>query len=720
MAEHFTHVRRTAAAVAVCLGSVLGLGGVMAGQGPTLGLNAGDDFIGDVSSPGLTFDPLANDAVFGTRAFDPFSFELLSTAGGFVEVTSVSSAGVEVLVRPHPAGAARYRVCLVDVGGHRPCDTATIWLTDGPLSAIGPWDSERPTRQSPVFLGPPFAPPLNGDLYTFITDGLPPDALTSLRFLVDGVPVGVERFAPYDVAGGSATTANPFDARRLPDGLHTLTSEFAFAPSAGGYVERVDTPLRIENRRTENGYVLGVSGSPTRRPGRFLDGAFVGDEVVVFLGRLPLVPNQGPVPAPADDITDVTFLLNGVSVQTERLAPYDMGGGTTAEARPFDLSGLGAGPHQVEALVRRGDGSSVPVTATFDQESFGFTLTTVDSAGDVGQQSSIAIGTDGLPVVAYSDDTNDDLKVAHCGNLTCTAGNTLTKVDTGEAGLDPSIAIGADGLPVVSYQGNPSGDLKVAHCGNVTCTAGNTLTTVDSDGGGGSITIGADGLPVVSYSGGDNHKIAHCGNVTCTAGNTLTTVDSAGSGGSIAIGADGLPVVSYSGGGIKLLHCGNVTCTAGNTLTTVEPFFQSATSIAIGADGLPVVSYQDFLSVIPGTLYQVTHCGNVTCTTHTTATIDDRKRGGTASSLPPSSIATGADGLPVVSYGDFSSGEGLTILHCGSVTCTASNTLTTVDSVGVGESSITIGADGLPVVSYRDNTAGALKVAHCGDPVTCK
>ena len=98
---------------------------------------------------------------------------------------------------------------------------------------------------------------------------LPPAALSSLRFLVDGVPVGVERFAPYDVAGGSTAVANPFDVRPLPDGLHTLTSEFAFAPSAGGYVERVDTPLRIENRRTENGYVLGVSGSPGRRPARY-------------------------------------------------------------------------------------------------------------------------------------------------------------------------------------------------------------------------------------------------------------------------------------------------------------------------------------------------------------------------------------------------------------------------------------------------------------------
>ena len=82
-----------------------------------------------------------------------------------------------------------------------------------------------------------------------------------------------------------------------------------------------------------------------------------------------------------------------------------------------------------------------------------FTVTTVDdSAGDEGHNTSIAIGADGLPVVSYRFGSAELLRVAHCGNVTCTAGNTLTTVDrkshiTGHT----SIAIGADGLPVVSY-----------------------------------------------------------------------------------------------------------------------------------------------------------------------------------------------------------------------------------------------------------------------------
>ena len=205
-----------------------------------------------------------------------------------------------------------------------------------------------------------------------------------------------------------------------------------------------------------------------------------------------------------------------------------------------------------------------------------------------------------------------------------------------------------------------------------------------------------------------------------TAGNTLTTIDSSGGGGFIAIGTDGLPVVAYDGSVVsppsilKVAHCGNVTCTAGNTLTTLgawESLFFG--SIAIGTDELPVMSYV-FKIPFFATELVVAHCGNVACTAgNTETTIDDDSLG--------NSIAIGADGLPVMSY----SSDALKVAHCGTVTCAAGNTLTTVDSAGGSFSffhltSVAIGADGLPVVSYEDDSNRALKVAHCGDPVSCK
>jgi hypothetical protein len=46
-------------------------------------------------------------------------------------------------------------------------------------------------------------------------------------------------------------------------------------------------------------------------------------------------------------------------------------------------------------------------------------LTTIDSAGMVGAFTSLAIGTDSVPVISYGDQTNFDLKVARCSNASC-------------------------------------------------------------------------------------------------------------------------------------------------------------------------------------------------------------------------------------------------------------------------------------------------------------
>ena len=80
-----------------------------------------------------------------------------------------------------------------------------------------------------------------------------------------------------------------------------------------------------------------------------------------------------------------------------------------------------------------------------------------------------------------------------------------------------SIAIGSDALPVVSYY---AGALMVAHCGNVGCTAGNTLVAVDTSGDFGHfayVTIGTDGMPAIAYVDFDNRnlKVTHCWKAFC-------------------------------------------------------------------------------------------------------------------------------------------------------------------------------------------------------------
>ena len=296
--------------------------------------------------------------------------------------------------------------------------------------------------------------------------------------------------------------------------------------------------------------------------------------------------------------------------------------------------------------------------------------------------SSIAIGVDGLAVISHwGVTTGGTLRVTHCGNTACTAGNVSTTVDdpvVNNVGRYTSIAIGVDGVPVISHQDTTANALRVTHCGNAACTAGNTSTTVDdpavdSVGYDTSIAIGADGLPVVSHndSTAGALRVTHCGNAACTAGNVSTTVDDppseSGSFTSIAIGADGLPVISHqqgSLGALRVTHCGNAACTAGTVSTTVDGparFVGTFTSIAIGADGLPVISHMDETA---GGL-RVTHCDNVACTAGTVSTtVDDPVN--TVGSF--SSIAIGTDGLPVISHHDFSAGT-VRVAKCSTRTC---------------------------------------------------
>ena len=83
------------------------------------------------------------------------------------------------------------------------------------------------------------------------------------------------------------------------------------------------------------------------------------------------------------------------------------------------------------------------------------------------------------------------------------------------------------------------------------------------------------------------------------------------------------------------------------------------------------------------------------------------------------SLAIGADGLPVISYRD-DTFKSLKVAKCNDAACAGGDeTITTVDdpanSVG-NYTSLAVSADGLPVVSYRDDTVGSLKVAKCRNP----
>ncbi len=340
---------------------------------------------------------------------------------------------------------------------------------------------------------------------------------------------------------------------------------------------------------------------------------------------------------------------------------------------------------------------------------------TLDSVGNVGRDTSIAIGADGLGLISYFDQTNADLKVAHCIDTACSSATTTVLDTPAYIGVQPSIAISVDGLGLISYCDQSNGNLKAAHCDDIDCSSA-TLATLDSTGDVGyytSIAIGADGLGLISYY--DNTigalKVAHCDDIDCSTATTATLDNSADVGWdtSIAIGVDGLGLISYfdsTNFDLKVAHCIDTACSSA-TLATLDSgsLIGYFTSIAIGADGFGLISYYDSANDD----LKVAHCIDTACSSATLATLDSAGNVGYFTS-----IAIGADGLGLVSYHDFSNGS-LKVARCADTACSSAATATLDSGGNVGQhNSIAIGADGLGLISYFDITNEDLKAAHLG------
>ena len=144
----------------------------------------------------------------------------------------------------------------------------------------------------------------------------------------------------------------------------------------------------------------------------------------------------------------------------------------------------------------------------------------------MGGHTSLALGADGFPVISYRDGTAGALKVAKCNDDACAGGDeTIMMVDdpANDVGWFTSIALGTDGFPVISYQDFSVRALKVLKCNDPACAGGGeTITTVDDPandvGSYTSIAIGTDGFPVISYQDATAGalKVLKCKNPSCS------------------------------------------------------------------------------------------------------------------------------------------------------------------------------------------------------------
>ncbi len=346
----------------------------------------------------------------------------------------------------------------------------------------------------------------------------------------------------------------------------------------------------------------------------------------------------------------------------------------------------------------------------------GNVIITLDSGGDTGHETSLALSSGDLPIVGYLDETNRALKVAACADSTC-ATKTITLVTVAADGeLDPSLILNASGNPVIGFHNYDQAALSLALCANSACTS-KTIKNLDTTHDVGmytSVALTSSGNPVISYYDADPSglRIAVCGDIFCTA-KALTTVDT-GSGivgqyTSVALNANDYPVISYYGEAtLKLAVCGDVTCTNNTTITTVDNVGNTGqyTSLKLNSSGNPVISYFDDST----RSVKVVTCGNATCTAGNTVAVID-VNSGSSGNVQTTSLALNGSGFPTIAY---AYNAQLKVAVCGNITCTSGNTITDIDFTSGKSLSLRLNASGNPVISYENS--GALKVAICGDP----
>jgi len=347
--------------------------------------------------------------------------------------------------------------------------------------------------------------------------------------------------------------------------------------------------------------------------------------------------------------------------------------------------------------------------------------TVVDTVGRVGSHVAIVRGADGLPLIAYFDETRGDLKVAKCVEPSCSEGVSIATVDSeNRVGSYAAIVIDGEGLPVVSYFDATAGDLKVARCSTPDCSGEATLSRLDSEGIVGlytSIAIGQDGLPVISYLDRDNCnlKVAKCDDPACSGGNeVVSTVDKKNCVGlfsAVAISADGTPLISYydsNKGRLKVAKCKDSACTGGKAKISVVDDSVSAGSfagVAIGADDLPVISYYNHSH---GDL-RVAHCNDPACAggDESITTLDTDGLVGSFAALD-----IGHNGLPVVAYYDMTGGF-VKLIRCKDQACSefeAPRVVAQDEETMKSFLAMAIRPDGTPVVAFFNQTNGDLKL----------
>jgi hypothetical protein len=271
-------------------------------------------------------------------------------------------------------------------------------------------------------------------------------------------------------------------------------------------------------------------------------------------------------------------------------------------------------------------------------------LTTVESTNNVGQDSSIALDSNGYAYISYRDTTNYDLR--YCNNTLGAWTCTVLDTPANQQGYETSIAIDSNDKVHISHRDYTTNDLR--YCTNAqgtwSCTGVDTTGNVGSQS---SIAIDKNDKVHISHRNftGSYSSLRYCNNTLGTWTCTNVEVGASGIGSlgwydSIAIDSNNKVHISHQNfTGYVLRYCNNTLGTW--TCTNVEKGGSIGldTSIAIDSNNKVHISHRNTTS---GALR---YCNNIPGT-WTCTNVD------TAGALKYTSIAIDNNDKVHISHGD--------------------------------------------------------------------
>jgi len=231
--------------------------------------------------------------------------------------------------------------------------------------------------------------------------------------------------------------------------------------------------------------------------------------------------------------------------------------------------------------------------------------------------ASVAVGSDGTTYIAYDNGNTDDgpqgIGLATCTGTSCSTTTIATGIDVMDL-TAATIAIGSDGNPVIAYT-----DLHLSSSNSYISSSGHyyengTDVVLTNDADTTDLAIGPDGFARVLFGNtawwsGETRgfNFAECTNTSCSSA-AVNPISVQGTVGSVAVAADGNAYLeldltggsSFSGDSTYYVECTAADCSdyESSLISANSGDSSGVASMVADANGLPRMIVQDLSGVV--------------------------------------------------------------------------------------------------------------------------